>query len=160
MEKPIQEYRNDRDRGELAKARQQIEHRPQAAGNESGLPVGVGPVRTRSSGMRCKGPSSTRRTGRSESNEYETEKQFRLSMAFGSFLFVFLGAPVGILFARRDFLSAFISCFVPIIALYYPFMLLGMNLGKEGSMDPTEWRSGSAMSRCSSARRFVLTAES
>ena len=36
-------------------------------------------------------------------------------MAFGSLLFVFLGAPVGILFARRDFLSAFMTCFLPII---------------------------------------------
>ena len=27
-------------------------------------------------------------------------------MAFGSLLFVILGAPVGILFAKRDFLSA------------------------------------------------------
>jgi lipopolysaccharide export system permease protein len=70
-------------------------------------------------------------------NEFETEKQLRTSMAFGSLLFVILGAPVGILFAKRDFLSAFISCFVPIIILYYPLMLFGVNLGKEGSMDPT-----------------------
>ena len=37
-------------------------------------------------------------------------------MAFGSLLFVILGAPVGILFAKRDFLSAFITCFLPIIS--------------------------------------------
>ena len=59
-----------------------------------------------------------------------------MSMAFGSLLFVILGAPVGILFAKRDFLSAFISCFVPIITLYYPLMLFGVNLGKEGTMAP------------------------
>ena len=58
-------------------------------------------------------------------------------MAFGSLLFVILGAPVGILFAKRDFLSAFMTCFLPIIGAYYPFMLLGMNLGKEGQLDPT-----------------------
>jgi lipopolysaccharide export system permease protein len=49
---------------------------------------------------------------------------------------VLLGAPVGILFARRDFLSAFISCFVPIILIYYPLLLMGMNLGKEGLLAP------------------------
>ena len=69
-------------------------------------------------------------------SEYETEKQLRSAQAFGSFFFVILGAPVGILFAKRDFLSAFISCFMPIIVLYYPLMLLGVNLGKEDVLNP------------------------
>jgi lipopolysaccharide export system permease protein len=43
---------------------------------------------------------------------------------------------VGILFARRDFLSAFISCFMPIIVVYYPMILFGVNLGKEGIISP------------------------
>ncbi|MGE3818208.1 MAG: LptF/LptG family permease [Isosphaeraceae bacterium] len=70
-------------------------------------------------------------------DEYETEKHLRRAQSFGSLMFVLLGAPVGILFARRDFLSAFISCFVPIILLYYPLMMLGVNMGKEGIFDPT-----------------------
>ncbi len=49
-------------------------------------------------------------------------------MAFGSLLFVILGAPVGILFARRDFLSAFMTCFLPIIGIYYPLMLFGTRI--------------------------------
>jgi lipopolysaccharide export system permease protein len=69
-------------------------------------------------------------------NEFETERQLRLSMACGSLLFVILGAPVGIRFARRDFLSAFITCFVPIIIMYYPLMLFGTNLSKEGMISP------------------------
>ncbi|WP_165221366.1 LptF/LptG family permease [Aquisphaera insulae] len=69
-------------------------------------------------------------------NELTTEQHLRTSMALGSLLFVILGAPVGILFAKRDFLSAFISCFVPIITLYYPLMLFGVNMGKEGTMEP------------------------
>jgi lipopolysaccharide export system permease protein len=69
-------------------------------------------------------------------NELETEWQLRFSMAIGSLLFVFLGAPVGILFAKRDFLSAFMTCFMPIIGLYYPLMLVGTNLGKEGLLPP------------------------
>ena len=62
----------------------------------------------------------------------------RIALACGSFFFVLLGAPVGILFARRDFLSAFITCFVPIIILYYPLMLLGVNLGKDGHAQPDD----------------------
>jgi lipopolysaccharide export system permease protein len=73
---------------------------------------------------------------RSECKKYETEIQMRQAMAWGSFFFVILGAPVGIIFARRDFLSAFISCFMPIILVYYPLMLFGVNLGKEGIIPP------------------------
>jgi lipopolysaccharide export system permease protein len=69
-------------------------------------------------------------------NEFETEWQLRFSMALGSVLFVLLGAPVGILFARRDFLSAFMTCFLPIIGFYYPLMLFGTNLSKEGLLGP------------------------
>ena len=69
-------------------------------------------------------------------NELETEWHLRISMGIGSLLFVFLGAPVGILFAKRDFLSAFMTCFMPIIGLYYPLMLFGTNLGKEGLLAP------------------------
>jgi lipopolysaccharide export system permease protein len=69
--------------------------------------------------------------------EYETEKQMRIALACGSFFFVLLGAPVGILFAKGDFLSAFITCFVPIIVLYYPLTLLAVNLGKDNILNPT-----------------------
>jgi lipopolysaccharide export system permease protein len=70
-------------------------------------------------------------------NVYETEKQMRIALACGSFFFVLLGAPVGILFAKGDFLSAFITCFVPIIVLYYPLTLLAVNLGKDDILNPT-----------------------
>lgn len=70
--------------------------------------------------------------------EFETEKQLRFALSFGSLFFVLLGAPVGIRFARRDFLSAFITCFLPIILAYYPLMLLGVNLGREGVYPPVQ----------------------
>ncbi len=69
-------------------------------------------------------------------NEYETERRMRAAMAWGSLFFVLLGGPVGIRFARRDFLSAFITCFVPIIVIYYPLMLGGANLGRGGFVNP------------------------
>lgn len=65
-------------------------------------------------------------------NDLETEKHVRVALAAGAFFFVLLGAPVGILFAKRDFLSAFITCFIPIIVLYYPLLVAGINMGKEG----------------------------
>jgi lipopolysaccharide export system permease protein len=71
-----------------------------------------------------------------ECRKFETEREFRRALSFGSLLFVILGAPVGILFARRDFLSAFISCFLPIIMIYYPLILLGQNMGKDDTLNP------------------------
>jgi lipopolysaccharide export system permease protein len=78
-------------------------------------------------------------------SELETEKQLRLSMATGSFFFVLLGAPVGVLFARGDFLSAFITCFLPIIIMYYPITLASVNLGKEGTVPPYIVWAGNAL---------------
>jgi lipopolysaccharide export system permease protein len=71
-----------------------------------------------------------------EYDELETEKQMRIALACGSLFFVLVGAPVGIKFARRDFMSAFITCFLPIIGVYYPLTLLGLNMGKEGLISP------------------------
>jgi len=71
-----------------------------------------------------------------DGNKLETEKHMRIAVAAGAFFFALLGAPTGVLFARRDFLSAFITCFVPIITVYYPLTLAGVNLGKEGLMAP------------------------
>jgi lipopolysaccharide export system permease protein len=68
--------------------------------------------------------------------ELLTETHMRVAMATGSLFFVLLGAPVGILFARRDFLSAFMTCFLPIIVIYYPLVLMGVNMGREEAMPP------------------------
>jgi lipopolysaccharide export system permease protein len=73
---------------------------------------------------------------RRQSCEIQTESHVRVALANGTLVFVLLGAPVGLLFARRDFLSAFITCFVPIIILYYPLVLAGINMGKEGIVGP------------------------
>ena len=68
--------------------------------------------------------------------QFETEQYMRVALASGSFFFIALGAPVGILFARRDFLSAFMTCFIPIILIYYPLTIFGMSLSKEGIIPP------------------------
>ena len=56
----------------------------------------------------------------------------RPALAFGCLGFVLIGCPVGIWFSRSDYLSAFITCFLPIVFLYYPLMLCGTNYAKEG----------------------------
>ena len=72
------------------------------------------------------------------------EVPLRSAIAFGCLSFVLLGCPVAILFQRGDYLSAFFSCFLPIIALYYPLTMLGLNLSKEGYVAPVILWSGDA----------------
>jgi lipopolysaccharide export system permease protein len=64
------------------------------------------------------------------------ELQMRPALSMGCLFFVVIGCPVGIWFSRSDFLSAFITCFLPIVFLYYPLVLCGTNLAKEGRFVP------------------------
>jgi lipopolysaccharide export system permease protein len=67
-----------------------------------------------------------------EIRSLETEIQMRPALCCGCLCFVLVGCPVGIWFSRSDYLSAFISCFLPIIFIYYPLLLCGTNLAKQG----------------------------
>jgi lipopolysaccharide export system permease protein len=66
----------------------------------------------------------------------DAEVQMRPALSFGCLCFVLVGCPVGIWFSRSDYLSAFITCFMPIVFLYYPLMLCGTNMAKEGKFHP------------------------
>lgn len=69
--------------------------------------------------------------------EMKTEYASRPAVAAGCFFFVLIGCPVAVWFHRRDYLSAFVTCFLPIIIIYYPLIMFAMNLSKEGQLDPT-----------------------
>lgn len=60
------------------------------------------------------------------------EIQLRPALAFGCVCFVLVGCPVGIWFGRSDYLSAFVSCFLPIVFVYYPLLLCATNMTKAG----------------------------
>src|SRR5262249_26005278 len=68
--------------------------------------------------------------------QIEAELQMRPALSFGCLCFVLIGCPVGIWFSRSDYLSAFITCFLPIVFIYYPLMLCGTNFAKEGKFHP------------------------
>ncbi len=72
-----------------------------------------------------------------EFNKLRTETFSRLSMATSCFFFVLVGGPFAILQGRRQFLTSFFLCFLPILLGYYPIALLMMNLSKQGSVDPS-----------------------
>jgi lipopolysaccharide export system permease protein len=66
----------------------------------------------------------------------EVELYQRPALAVGCLCFVLLGCPVGIWFSKSDYLSAFVTCFLPTLFVYYPLLLCGTNLAKEGRIPP------------------------
>jgi lipopolysaccharide export system permease protein len=68
--------------------------------------------------------------------QIDAEFLMRPALSFGCLGFVLIGCPVGIWFSRSDYLSAFITCFLPIVFLYYPLMLCGTNYAKEAKFIP------------------------
>ncbi len=62
----------------------------------------------------------------------EVELQLRPALAVGCLCFVLIGCPVGIWASRSDYLSIFVICFLPTLFVYYPLLLAGMNLAREG----------------------------
>jgi lipopolysaccharide export system permease protein len=66
----------------------------------------------------------------------DVEKHMRPAIALGCLCFVLIGCPVGIWFSKSDYLSAFITCFLPIIVLYYPLLLSSINVAKGLKLTP------------------------
>jgi lipopolysaccharide export system permease protein len=81
------------------------------------------------SNLRC-----MRQVRRVERLNFEVEMHMRPAVGLGCLCFVLVGCPVGIWFSRSDYLSAFITCFLPIVFIYYPLMLCGLNLAKGGKI--------------------------
>lgn len=65
-----------------------------------------------------------------------TEYHNRIAMSCSCFIFVLLGAPFSVLQGRRQFLTNFFLCFLPVLLLYYPVMMLMMTLAKEQRVNP------------------------
>ena len=135
MEKKIQEYTNAEIAAELAKNRHLIATARKREAIRDGFAFATGRIDRINWGDVFQAFRDHAEWIR-RCNELNTEWHLRISMAFGSLMFVLVGAPIGIRFARRDFLSAFMTCFLPIIAIYYPLMLGGVNMSKEGQLAP------------------------
>ena len=72
-----------------------------------------------------------------ELGELDVEWAMRPALALGCFFFALIGCPVAIWFQKRDYLSNFVTCFLPIVVVNYPLLMLAMQLGKSQKFDPT-----------------------
>ncbi|QEL15358.1 LptF/LptG family permease [Limnoglobus roseus] len=64
----------------------------------------------------------------------ENEYYMRPALSLGCLVFAILGCPVGIRANRADYLSSFVTCFLPTVAVYYPLLLAGSNMGRDGKV--------------------------
>jgi lipopolysaccharide export system permease protein len=62
------------------------------------------------------------------------EMQMRPALSLGCLCFILVGCPVGIWFSRSDYLSAFITCFLPIVIVYYPLLLCCTGLARDSKV--------------------------
>lgn len=61
----------------------------------------------------------------------------RFAMAVSCLFFVLLGSPFAIVMARKQILTCFLFCFLPILTVYYPITMMTQNLSKIGALDPS-----------------------
>jgi lipopolysaccharide export system permease protein len=74
------------------------------------------------------------RTERSQ--KLQTEIHGRVALSCSCFFFVLIGSPFAIVQGKRQFLTNFALCFLPILIIYYPVVLLTMNLCRDGMISP------------------------
>lgn len=67
----------------------------------------------------------------------EAERQRRLANGFGCFCFVCVGIPVAIWWRSSDNVSTFFLCFLPILLIYYPLLVTGETMAREGTFGPS-----------------------
>lgn len=62
------------------------------------------------------------------------EQNMRPALAVGCLCFALIGCPVGIWANRADYLSTFVISFLPTVLAYYPLLLAGGGLAREGRL--------------------------
>jgi lipopolysaccharide export system permease protein len=62
----------------------------------------------------------------------QAETQRRWSNGFACLCFALIGAPVAIAMRTADTVSVFFACFLPILIGYYPLLVFGENLARDG----------------------------
>ena len=80
--------------------------------------------------------SSERRIRDNQIFNIHAEWHMRAAFALGCFCFALVGCPIGIWFSKSDYLSAFITCFLPIVTIYYPLMFCLINMSRAGKIPP------------------------
>ncbi|QDT11795.1 LptF/LptG family permease [Planctomycetes bacterium K23_9] len=60
----------------------------------------------------------------------------RWAEGFSCFFFVLIGAPLAVIVKSSDYWTTFGMCFLPILLLYYPLFIFGLEQAKDGVIPP------------------------
>jgi lipopolysaccharide export system permease protein len=66
----------------------------------------------------------------------ETEPHRRWADGFSCLCFAMVGAPMAIRRRHGEFLASFFACFLPILLVYYPFLMVSVDQAKQGALPP------------------------
>lgn len=69
-------------------------------------------------------------------NRLNTEPHRRFAWGFSCFFFVWVGIPVAIYRKQADFMTSFFLCFAPILLIYFPLLLVSLDMAKKGDVAP------------------------
>ena len=64
----------------------------------------------------------------------QTEPWRRWAAGFSCLCFAWVGAPMAIRRRNQDFLTSFFLCFLPILLVYYPLLVWGVDGAKRGEL--------------------------
>jgi lipopolysaccharide export system permease protein len=64
------------------------------------------------------------------------EPHRRWASGFSCLSFVLVGIPMAIRRRHAEFLASFFACFLPILLLYYPLLVIGLDQAKNGALPP------------------------
>lgn len=73
------------------------------------------------------------------------EPHRRWSAGFSCLCFAWVGAPMAIRRRKSDFLTSFFLCFLPILIVYYPLLIYGIDGAKSGTIPPQAVWSGNVL---------------
>lgn len=77
-----------------------------------------------------------------EARVVNKENRYRLiiprvwASGFSCFFFAWVGAPFAIWFNKSDYTAAFFTCFLPVLGVYYPLFMFGLEGAKSGLVSP------------------------
>lgn len=107
----------------------------QALAAEAGLALMTGDFHALSEAT-WKPRRKTLADARTRLSRLQTEPWRRWASGFSCLCFVMVGAPLAILWRRADVMTTFFVCFFPILIVYYPLFLVGLDYSKAGLLPP------------------------
>lgn len=85
--------------------------------------------------------------GKSRLYRLKTEPWRRSANGFSCFFFALVGTPLAVRLRTADVWTSFGICFLPILVIYYPLMMYGVDLAKSGQLPPyCVWMGNGVMS--------------